>query len=58
VRGTVVDVTFHGGRSTCALAVEGRERPLLVTVAGSLPHAPGTELDATWAAADAVVLER
>jgi spermidine/putrescine ABC transporter ATP-binding subunit len=55
--GTVAEITFYGGLSSCAIEVAGFERPVFASAPGSPRVARGEPVVVTWRADDAVVLD-
>jgi spermidine/putrescine ABC transporter ATP-binding subunit len=58
LRGTVLDVSFHGGSSRIAVTVPGLRRPVLITASGPAPVAVGTPVCLSWDSGSAVLIER
>ncbi|MFI7296084.1 ABC transporter ATP-binding protein [Streptomyces sp. NPDC050121] len=57
LRGTVLDVSFHGGSSRIAVTVPGLRRPILITASGPAPVAVGTPVRLSWDPGSAVLIE-
>jgi spermidine/putrescine transport system ATP-binding protein/putrescine transport system ATP-binding protein len=57
ISGTVLDTVFYGGSSRVALAVEGQEAPVLVSLQGAASAERGSTAHVAWPAEKAVVLE-
>ncbi|ROR46518.1 ABC transporter ATP-binding protein [Kitasatospora cineracea] len=54
--GTVIDISFYGGRSQLAVAVPGLPRPVAVTASGALTATPGSTVRLTWPPDRAVLI--
>ncbi|MFD1935227.1 ABC transporter ATP-binding protein [Nonomuraea mangrovi] len=55
--GTVLDVSFYGGISHIAVAVEGRAKPVLVAQQGAAKVEVGAQVRLGWDAHDAVLIQ-
>jgi spermidine/putrescine transport system ATP-binding protein/putrescine transport system ATP-binding protein len=56
LRGTVLDTSFYGGTSRIAVAVDGADRPIVVSASGSVTVGTGTDVGLTWKPEDAVLI--